>query len=164
MMLLNVGDDHSSAQQTLETILAYEDSMLERGVNESEFIEQADELRRQYSQRDPPAVRSARDLSSHVAQDPADAIAAAQRRPRSGLTEEATAPATIDFSETPAAPNGPPHPAEINLDGMCVVCVSNQREVAVLPCGHLCLCIECYPRLQLCPICRARIRGALRNC
>jgi E3 ubiquitin-protein ligase MUL1 len=42
----------------------------------------------------------------------------------------------------------------------CVVCLTNNREVVVLECGHICLCGDCafaLPEPKLCPICRQNI-------
>ncbi|KAI9593786.1 hypothetical protein BDF19DRAFT_148058 [Syncephalis fuscata] len=42
--------------------------------------------------------------------------------------------------------------------GTCVVCIADPSMVAVLPCRHLCLCMECAEELRnrscFCPICR----------
>ena len=43
----------------------------------------------------------------------------------------------------------------------CVICISNPREVVVLDCGHICLCLSCadaLPHPRLCPICRQNVR------
>jgi E3 ubiquitin-protein ligase MUL1 len=43
---------------------------------------------------------------------------------------------------------------------MCVVCLSNPKEVIVLPCGHVCLCEDCSSKITLqCPVCRTRIES-----
>lgn len=38
----------------------------------------------------------------------------------------------------------------------CVICLSNQRRIAFVPCGHLCICRNCSnnPDIIVCPICR----------
>lgn len=38
----------------------------------------------------------------------------------------------------------------------CVVCLTNPREVVLVDCGHVCLCIDCLQSLpnRTCPICR----------
>ena len=45
----------------------------------------------------------------------------------------------------------------------CVVCISEGRDTAVLPCRHLCLCQGCAMMLQQrtekCPICRGKVEG-----
>jgi 2'-5' RNA ligase len=43
----------------------------------------------------------------------------------------------------------------------CVVCLDNERDVVINPCGHLCLCAECGGYLDECPICRTGIVGLL---
>jgi hypothetical protein len=43
----------------------------------------------------------------------------------------------------------------------CIVCLSEQREVILLNCGHVCVCAGCAMEIMqtraLCPICRATI-------
>jgi len=45
-------------------------------------------------------------------------------------------------------------------DDYCVVCMTEKRAISILPCRHLCLCIDCAQTLYLrgnarCPMCRA---------
>mmetsp|Transcript_29920 Transcript_29920/g.114873 ORF Transcript_29920/g.114873 Transcript_29920/m.114873 type:complete len:282 (+) Transcript_29920:307-1152(+) len=48
----------------------------------------------------------------------------------------------------------------------CVICLCEEREVAILPCRHLCLCTNCAQnfcnRLSRCPVCRVRVENMLR--
>jgi E3 ubiquitin-protein ligase MUL1 len=39
---------------------------------------------------------------------------------------------------------------------MCVICLLNPRELVLLNCGHVCLCMDCFERMpnRNCPICR----------
>lgn len=43
-------------------------------------------------------------------------------------------------------------------DGLCVICLTNDKDTVVMPCRHLCLCKECAQELQArspkCPVCR----------
>jgi len=45
----------------------------------------------------------------------------------------------------------------------CVVCLSTEREVILLPCGHVCSCADCAEELlkagHKCPVCRANIEN-----
>merc|ERR1712060_87394 len=49
----------------------------------------------------------------------------------------------------------------------CVICLTDPRNTAVLPCRHLCVCEDCARQLQIgaavrndhCPICRGAITG-----
>lgn len=36
----------------------------------------------------------------------------------------------------------------------CVACYVNPRGVMLLPCRHLCVCEECLPKIDKCPLCR----------
>ena len=51
----------------------------------------------------------------------------------------------------------------------CVVCLMHNREVIILPCGHICLCADCMilineqqPLQRNCPICRQQIEQVAR--
>lgn len=45
-------------------------------------------------------------------------------------------------------------------DQKCVVCVTNPKEVIVLPCGHVCLCEDCALQIKsACPVCRGDIKS-----
>lgn len=43
----------------------------------------------------------------------------------------------------------------------CVVCLTERRQVAVLPCRHTCLCRECANQLVRCPVCRQPVTSLL---
>lgn len=49
----------------------------------------------------------------------------------------------------------------LNEQSTCVVCLTNPRELVLLDCGHVCLCMDCFERLSTpnCPICRQRYRS-----
>lgn len=50
-----------------------------------------------------------------------------------------------------------------NVEGLheaqiCVACLQNPREVALFPCGHVCVCADCSLRIQeRCPVCRESV-------
>jgi len=44
----------------------------------------------------------------------------------------------------------------------CVVCLSGEPVMALMPCGHRCACAECAPMLETCPLCRTAVREAKR--
>ena len=44
----------------------------------------------------------------------------------------------------------------------CVVCLSAEPVMALMPCGHRCACAECGPMLETCPICRTAVQEAKR--
>lgn len=43
----------------------------------------------------------------------------------------------------------------------CLVCLCENKDTLIMPCGHFCICSECGRSLvkhkQLCPICRGNI-------
>jgi len=51
----------------------------------------------------------------------------------------------------------------VNTDGLhetqiCLACLENPREVALFPCGHVCLCADCSLLIQeKCPVCRENV-------
>lgn len=48
----------------------------------------------------------------------------------------------------------------ISDEQRCVVCVTNPKEVIVLPCGHVCLCEDCAIQIKsACPVCRCDIKS-----
>ncbi|KAK2727209.1 hypothetical protein QYM36_007891 [Artemia franciscana] len=48
-------------------------------------------------------------------------------------------------------------------DQLCVVCLTNPKEVILLPCGHVCTCLDCGIRIrESCPVCRARVSDMSR--
>jgi hypothetical protein len=40
----------------------------------------------------------------------------------------------------------------------CVICLSEERDVTLLPCRHQCVCKTCFQHIDKCPVCRANIR------
>jgi hypothetical protein len=55
---------------------------------------------------------------------------------------------------------------EVAEDTACVCCFERERDVVLLPCGHVCLCNECVhtvlERHGTCPMCRATVVDRLR--
>lgn len=41
----------------------------------------------------------------------------------------------------------------------CCICLENQKDTMLDPCGHLCMCESCAAAVQACPVCRTRIRA-----
>jgi len=68
--------------------------------------------------------------------------------------EESTDTPTEDGEETKK---------ELDDDRSCIICLENERCVALIPCGHLCLCRECSGTQKKCPVCRTPIQDLLRT-
>ena len=41
------------------------------------------------------------------------------------------------------------------VDPDCVVCLTEPKQVVLLPCRHFCVCAECYSHIDKCPVCRS---------
>jgi len=56
---------------------------------------------------------------------------------------------------------GAPAESEQGVVNSCVVCLTSPREVILLDCGHVCLCMDCLEMMpsQTCPICREQYRS-----
>jgi hypothetical protein len=45
----------------------------------------------------------------------------------------------------------------------CIICLERQRDVALLPCKHFCVCVQCYFGLQeKCPTCQQDVTDFLK--
>lgn len=79
---------------------------------------------------------------------------------RSQLTNTPTwVPATQSLCQNKV----PPSPGSVE-DATCCVCLDQPRNLVLIPCGHLCLCVDCgrHGGLKECPLCRVRITKRLR--
>lgn len=46
--------------------------------------------------------------------------------------------------------------------GDCCICLTEEKKLACMPCGHLCACVPCGYSLKSCPMCRQRIESFVR--
>ncbi|CAF0849239.1 unnamed protein product [Adineta steineri] len=46
--------------------------------------------------------------------------------------------------------------------GECFICLTEEKQLACMPCGHLCACVPCGYALHSCPICRQKIQCFIR--
>ncbi|CAF4088486.1 unnamed protein product, partial [Rotaria sp. Silwood2] len=44
----------------------------------------------------------------------------------------------------------------------CFICLTEEKQLACMPCGHLCACVPCGYALRSCPICRQKIQFFVR--
>jgi hypothetical protein len=68
------------------------------------------------------------------------------KHPKSSLEENTAQNHTDD-----ASPSNP-----------CVLCLSEEKRLACIPCGHLATCVPCGHSLRSCPICRRQIDAFVR--
>jgi len=54
-----------------------------------------------------------------------------------------------------------PEPSKIKLEE-CIICLTEERQLACMPCGHLCTCVPCGYAVRKCPICRQEIHSFIR--
>ena len=84
-----------------------------------------------------------------------------ERTEDDGSEPECESPAPIPRgTERPTSPAASPEDA-------CVVCMTNRKNFAYVPCGHLCVCSSCAEMETSCsggrcPICRAQAEKLLR--
>merc|ERR1712039_893925 len=75
-------------------------------------------------------------------------------------TAEDGAQASADAPTTEQRPSDDGDPAE------CCVCLDKAKTHALLPCGHLCACMDCSAflaaRNSACPVCRCPIERAVQ--
>ena len=60
-------------------------------------------------------------------------------------------PATNDQDHSAPTPSNP-----------CVLCLTEEKRLACIPCGHLATCVPCGHSLRSCPICRREIEAFVR--
>lgn len=77
----------------------------------------------------------------------------AQAREGSGDSEVDDA---VSCSNHPRIVGGPGDQEFQNLPPKCRACNGKEVSVLILPCRHLCLCINCEGFVDVCPVCRVR--------
>jgi hypothetical protein len=45
----------------------------------------------------------------------------------------------------------------------CIICMDQEHDVVIAPCGHYCLCNGCATRVKNCPLCRGVIAAIVRR-
>ncbi|CAF2117337.1 unnamed protein product [Rotaria magnacalcarata] len=44
----------------------------------------------------------------------------------------------------------------------CLICLTEEKQLACIPCGHMTACVACGHSLRSCPICRREIEAFFR--
>jgi len=68
---------------------------------------------------------------------------------RSGLTINLQTLYTPEFEDEPGG----------GSTAICVICQENLVSIALLPCRHTCTCLECFTKIDKCPLCRSYIKS-----
>ncbi|KAL3881352.1 hypothetical protein ACJMK2_027802 [Sinanodonta woodiana] len=73
----------------------------------------------------------------------------------SGLVTSATSGASTSYVENEYR--------QVPDQLVCKICMNQPVAVTFFPCGHLVTCIACSQKVQKCPICRVKIKAAIRT-
>ena len=86
-----------------------------------------------------------------------------RRRPTSDAAGDANDTETVANSDTVQnvqVGQGEGDPDAYANERECIVCLVNERNVVLLECGHICVCVDCAEILPIprkCPMCRSRV-------
>jgi len=67
------------------------------------------------------------------------------------VTKPTTTSASLKNQDNDSSPTNP-----------CVLCLTEEKRLACIPCGHLATCVPCGHSLRSCPICRREIEAFVR--
>ena len=51
-----------------------------------------------------------------------------------------------------------PHPQELQEQMLCIICTEQEKNMMIVPCGHVVACGTCWRGLEACPMCRVAIQ------
>ncbi len=127
------------------------------------------------------------DITNGGSQDMSDSDDAEENETESTRTAEASAPATSTESgsfsstssmETPSEGTGGKRASsvdsgylqtmenrirELQDERKCKICLDSVADIVFVSCGHLCCCANCVGALRKCPLCRKKIKKAIRT-
>jgi baculoviral IAP repeat-containing protein 7/8 len=55
-----------------------------------------------------------------------------------------------------------PKETKTNIDPLCGVCKVEEKNIVMVPCGHLISCAPCAASVKHCPYCRQTILGVFK--
>lgn len=138
------------------------EEVYERQQEEARRTAQAEELRREQEEMDRVLAESLREHNESQRNTPRE------ERPEE-LNDARTATPPPSSPDPAASPSPPPKmtPAaqsmatQLERTGLCVICQDDEANIAIVDCGHLCLCRGCsdivMANTRECPLCRTRI-------
>ncbi|XP_064627092.1 baculoviral IAP repeat-containing protein 3-like isoform X2 [Lineus longissimus] len=132
------GDDFPNTQEMLESVLAEEPNLEEKGIAYYENILQTEFGR-------PMTI-----VYPQITQTPSQAPP---------MTQSTSAYLPIPGDEKTLVEEN----RQLKEQTMCKICMDNEVSMVFIPCGHLVACADCAPSLSQCPICRRAITGTIRT-
>ena len=52
--------------------------------------------------------------------------------------------------------------ADLKWETQCQVCFAELKTILLTPCGHVCTCLNCSNRLEICLLCRVKIKATAK--
>ncbi|CAF3347240.1 unnamed protein product [Rotaria sp. Silwood1] len=68
----------------------------------------------------------------------------------------------IERSSQTATENDQNRSINAAICNLCVLCLTEEKRLACIPCGHMATCVACGRSLRSCPICRRKIKTFIR--
>jgi hypothetical protein len=81
-------------------------------------------------------------------------LSAASHAPQTPSASFTIASADLAVSSTRSYVTGDAFGLERGAEEDCVVCLTNRKDMILLPCRHLCVCSSCFSHITQCPVCR----------
>ena len=89
----------------------------------------------------------------------------------SNITEAEMSTSSIESNPEPQVQNSAPSATMTTLQrpiedptpsNPCVLCLTEEKRLACIPCGHFATCVACGHSLRSCPLCRREIEAFVR--
>ncbi|XP_064634420.1 uncharacterized protein LOC135492142 [Lineus longissimus] len=141
------GDDFPSTQEMLESVLAEDANLEEKGIAYYENILQQ-EFGRPMTIVYPQLTGIGGQLDNTAGPSPAPP-----------MTQMTSASLEIPGDEKSLVEEN----RQLKEQTTCKICMDNEVSMVFVPCGHLVACADCAPNLRECPICRRPITGTIRT-
>lgn len=155
--LQQTGDDFPSATALLEAVFLMEEEAGRGQQSQSSTVQNGSQLRQQEQNGTDVSEQKTRELEENeektkTSSDEEPEQAGNQMKRSSSMPECSLNSDDLLKENT-----------ELKEQKLCKICMVSDVNIVFLPCGHLVACATCAPALQMCPICRAAIKGTVRT-